>query len=270
MKKRIVWMTITVLILLAVIFHSRLGQFISTITARLSAPPIVLMIDEIGDGITVDTTAQLLKKTGFWLSYNEMYEQADWTAYILTREMVERGNIPRSDDFRPDTAVVTGSAQLGDYRGSGYHRGHLVPAGDMTWSEIAMSESFLLSNMSPQVAGFNQGIWKRLENRVRTWAVENDSIYVITGPVLMNVEETIGENSIGVPGYYFKIIVDISYPTYKGIGLLMKNESNPADIFTFAVTIDSLEELLNVNFFPTQPIRDIEYVESRVDVNQWR
>lgn len=263
-------MVTTALIILAVIFHARLGQFISKITTRISAPPIMLMIDEIGDGIAVDTTSQLLKKTGFWLSYNEMYEQADWTAYIFTREMVERGSITRSDDFRPDTAVLTGSAQLGDYRGSGYHRGHLVPAGDMTWSEIAMSESFLLSNMSPQVAGFNQGIWKRLENRVRIWAVENDSIYVITGPVLSNVEKTIGENGVGVPGYYFKIIMDISYPTYKGIGFLMKNESNPADIFEFAVTIDYLEELLNYNFFPDQPIRDIEYVESRVDVRDWR
>ncbi len=270
MKKRIVWVLIVVLILLVVIFHSRLGQLLSNITARISAPSIMLTIDEIGDGIEVDTTAQLLKKTGFWLSYNEVYEQADWTAYILTREMVESGNIPRSDDFKADTMVLTGSAELGDYRGSGYHRGHLVPAGDMTWSATAMSESFLLSNMSPQVAGFNQGIWKRLENRVRTWAVENDSIYVITGPVLSNVSETIGENEVGVPAYYFKIIVDISYPTYKGIGFLMKNESNPADIFEFAVTIDYLEELLHYNFFPTQPVRDIEFVESRVDVNLWR
>ena len=269
MKKKILWVTTALLIVLAVIFNSRISHYISALTAHLFTPSIILTINDIGDGIPIDTTTQVLKKTGFWLAYNETYEQAEWTAYILTREMVNRNIVSRSDNFRPDTLVINGSAELFDYRGSGYHRGHLVPAGDMTWAEAAMSESFLLSNISPQVAGFNQGVWKRLENRVRKWAVENDSIYVITGPVLSDVETTIGENDVGVPRLYFKIIMDISWPTYKGIGFLLMNESNPASIFEFAVTIDYLEELLNVNFFPGQPFLDIEYVESKLDIKKW-
>jgi endonuclease G len=91
----------------------------------------------------------------------------------------------RKDNFRSDPKVKTGSAALSDYKGSGYDRGHLAPAADFKWSATAMSESFYMSNMSPQVPGFNRGIWKNIESTVRNWAVENDEIYIVTGPVLI-------------------------------------------------------------------------------------
>ncbi len=97
--------------------------------------------------------------SGFSLKYNEEYEQAEWVAYQLTEEEV-LGEFPRKDRFRADRNISTGSASLEDYRGSEYDRGHLAPAADFKWSEQAMDESFLLSNMSPQVPGFNRGIWK--------------------------------------------------------------------------------------------------------------
>jgi endonuclease G len=75
----------------------------------------------------------------------------------------------RTNDFREDYKVTTGSASLSDFKGSGYDRGHLAPAGDMKWSSTAMSESFYMSNMSPQKPGFNRGIWKKLESRKLPW-----------------------------------------------------------------------------------------------------
>jgi endonuclease G len=183
--------------------------------------------------------------------------------------MVLTGEEPRSDNFRADTNVTTGSADPDDYRGSGYDRGHLVPAADMKWSATSMTESFLMSNMSPQKPGFNRGIWRRLEEEVRDWAVRNDSIYVITGPVLSGINEFIGENHVAVPAYYFKIIVDISYPTYKGIAFLMSNNSASGNLFNYAVTIDSIENLTGFNFFPNQQERFIEYIESNINVSQW-
>jgi len=179
------------------------------------------------------------------------------------------GEVSRTDNFRQDTNVIAGSASLNDYRGSGYDRGHLVPAGDMKWSLEAMSESFLLSNISPQEPGFNRGIWKKLEEKVRDWAVKNDSMYIITGPVSTSIRQSIGENEVGIPEYYFKIIMDISYPTYKSIGFLIKNESNQIDLFDFAITIDSLENLLDVDFFPNQDSKYIEFVEGRIDLGDW-
>ena len=100
---------------------------------------------------------QVHKYTGFTLEYDESTEQAFWVAYELTRSEVAR-TVRRTDDFRPDPNISTGSAILSDYKGSGYDRGHLAPAGDMKFSRQTMIESFYMSNMSPQLPAFNRGI----------------------------------------------------------------------------------------------------------------
>lgn len=234
--------------------------------------PVIIDISTIEAGYPnlPSDSSSVLKYLGFHLSYNEEFEQANWTAYILTREMVENGQFERKDNFRADTNISTFSASLTDYRNSGFDRGHLVPAADMKWSEQAMSESFLMSNMSPQVAGFNRNLWKKLETKVRKWAIENDSIYIITGPVLTDIDQFIGKNQVGVPRSYFKLIIDISSPDYKGISFLIENKPSSRDIFTYALSIDSLEIILNYDFFPDQESYSIEYIESRLNMEEWQ
>ena len=208
--------------------------------------------------------------SGFDLAYNEGFEQASWVAYILTRDEVELGTVPRTDDFRSDTTIRTGSASLADYRGSGYDRGHLAPAGDMKWARQAMSESFLLSNMSPQAPSFNRGIWNRLEQQVRDWAVEKDSIYVVTGPVLSSVTETIGENEVGIPSHYFKVLVDLSPPDHTFVAFLLPNERASGDLEEYAISIDSLEQFTGYDFFAGAPDQEIiEWLEGHLDLASW-
>nr|WP_320119464.1 DNA/RNA non-specific endonuclease [uncultured Marinifilum sp.] len=89
-----------------------------------------------------------------------------------------QGSAVRKNKFKEDPAVKTGSAKLIDYKGSGYDRGHLCPAAAMKNSNLAMSESFYMSNMSPQAPAFNRGKWKSLESKVRKLTIENDSLYV--------------------------------------------------------------------------------------------
>lgn len=97
--------------------------------------------------------------------------------YELTPELIS-GTQSRTDDFRADPLVSTGSDTLADYSGSGYDRGHLCPAADMKLNQTSMSETFFLSNMSPQGAGFNRGIWSSVEDQVRKWAIEFDGLKV--------------------------------------------------------------------------------------------
>ncbi len=152
--------------------------------------------------------SEIIQHTGYALKYNEQYEQAEWVAYQLT-DIEVNGKYERSDNFRKDPFVSTGSATLKDYKGSGYDRGHLIPASDMKWSPDAMSSSFYMSNMSPQDPSFNRGIWKKLEEQVREWAVDNREIYVVTGPVLTNgLYQTIGVNKVAVPNHYYKVVLD--------------------------------------------------------------
>ncbi|MEL7222548.1 MAG: DNA/RNA non-specific endonuclease, partial [Bacteroidota bacterium] len=115
------------------------------------------------------------------LSYNEEYEQADWVAYVLTAENLRKPWGKRNDNFRPDPAISRGSSTPNDYRGSGYDRGHMVPAADMAYDAVAMDETFLMSNISPQSRNFNQGIWRELEELTRDWAKKFKRLYIVSG-----------------------------------------------------------------------------------------
>ena len=239
---------------------------------RESAPvEIFIRWNGLEDGYPLTHTADtILRYSGFDLGYNEMYEQAAWVAYVLTREEVESEVASRTDQFRPDTAVRSGSADLGDYRGSGYDRGHLAPAGDMRWSETAMEHSFLLTNMSPQEPAFNRGIWRRLEEKVRQWAVEEDSLYVITGPVLDGVRGHIGENRVGVPDAYFKVIVDLSPPRFGMAAFLIPHRGSDREPGSYLLSVDSLEALTGYDFFAFAPDQEmVEWLESHPQEGKW-
>lgn len=216
------------------------------------------------------TTDTIVSYTGFDLAYNEQFEQAAWVAYVLTREEIESGSVERSDNFRSDKNISTGSASLADYRGSGYDRGHLAPAGDMKWDTEAMSESFYLSNMSPQNPRFNRGVWKSLETQVRNWALEKDSIYVITGPVLDPIDNYIGENQVGIPPYYYKVLVDLSPPDHSLIAFLLPNAASSDSLMSFAITVDSLEEFTGYDFFAGAPNPEMmDWLERQYNLDSW-
>ncbi|RLD57513.1 MAG: DNA/RNA non-specific endonuclease [Bacteroidetes bacterium] len=212
----------------------------------------------------------ILTYTGFHLAYNEQFEQAAWVAYVLTRDEIESGTIERTNNFRSDTSIASGSASPADYRRSGFDRGHLAPAGDMKWDHLAMSQSFLMSNMSPQRPSFNRGIWRKLETKVRNWAMEKDSIYVITGPLFSPGDSLIGENGVGVPGHYFKVLVDLSPPDHDMIAFLLPNSGSSEDLIQFAITVDSLEQLTGYDFFSVAPDQEmIEWLEQRIEPGNW-
>jgi endonuclease G len=209
------------------------------------------------------------------LQYDEKYEQAEWVAYLLTKDMVN-GSEKRKNNFRADPDVPTGSATPKDYAKSGYDKGHLAPAGDFTYSEEAMSESFYMSNMSPQKPGFNRGVWKRLEEMVREFAKENDSIYIATGPILRVGLPTIGKDSVAVPEYYYKVIIvyrkaeqDYEQEQDKGIGFILPNKSSNEKLESFAVTIDSVENVTRINFFEKIPEKIQDRIESECKVDEW-
>jgi len=242
-------------------------------TAIPEGPPAVIRIQwsDLASGYpSTSTTDTIRSYSGFDLGYNETYEQAAWVAYVLTRSEIESGDADRTDDFRPDTTISTGSALLSDYRGSGFDRGHLAPAGDMKWSRTAMSESFLMSNMSPQVPSFNRGIWKKLEEQVRQWALEKDSLFVVTGPVLKDISNHIGESMVGIPDHYFKVLVDLSPPDHSIIAFLMPNAQSSGDLFSYAVTVDSLEVFTGYDFFSSAPDQEtIRWLEGHLELSDW-
>lgn len=190
----------------------------------------------------------VIRHRGYDLWYDEDAEQALWVAYQLTeKETIKL--FSRTDRFIEDPSVKTGSAGDRDYKGSGYDRGHLAPAADMGWSQQTMEESFYYSNMSPQLPAFNRGIWKRLEEQVRSWAVSLDTIYVVTGPVLKGKMTYIGPEKVAVPNYYYKAILKLDGKDSKAIGFIMENKSGTGSLDKYTVSIDSLEKFTGLDFF---------------------
>lgn len=211
---------------------------------------------------------EIISHTGYSLLYNEANEQANWVAYELTKEETKK-LFERTNKFMPDPLIKTGSATDEDYQGSGYDRGHLASASDMGYSSITMAESFYYSNMSPQVPSFNRGIWKKLEELVRTWAMENNSIYVVTGPVLTKGLEAIGPDKVSVPKYYYKVILDYSEPSIKGIGFILPNEGSKENLESFAVSIDSVESVTGIDFFYLLENSQENEIEKTQCINCW-
>lgn len=214
------------------------------------------------------STDLIIVHTGFSLVYNETHEQASWVAYELTKEETTK-KFERTDKFIPDPKVSTETANNADYAGAGYDRGHLAPAADMGWSKTTVAESFYYSNMSPQEPGFNRGIWKKTEELVRDWAVENNSLYVVTGPVLANGLKFIGKNEVSVPKYYYKVILDYSQPSVKGIGFIMLNADSKESPGSFAVSIDSIEQFTGIDFFPLLPDDQENLIEKTLCIDCW-
>lgn len=216
---------------------------------------------------TSDTT-EVVSHPGFSLRYSERHEQAIWVAYMLTGEMT-RPMVPRSNDFRIDPKVSTGSATHTDYRGSGFDRGHLAPAGDMGWSAASMSASFFYSNMSPQRPSNNRGVWKRLEEQVRRWALAYDTLYVVTGPLLHDSLPCIGPSCVSVPEAYYKALLRHGHSGSEGIAFVVPNEGSREALTTFAISLDSLERLTGLDFFPLLPDSLGRSLEQRLCEQCW-
>jgi endonuclease G, mitochondrial len=217
------------------------------------------------------TTGEIVHHKYFSLSYNEKYEQAEWVSYVLTKESLRAEKVKRHDRFDPDVKVKTRSAIYHDYKGSGFTRGHLAPAADMAFNEDAMKESFLMSNISPQKKEFNNGVWNELEENTRNWAWKNGIVYIATGPVLNdNIRDFIGKNRVGIPDYFYKIILDADDPERKAIGFLLPNEICTEPLSKYAVTVDSIESLTGIDFFRDfLTVEEQLKLESVFDLKKW-
>ena len=217
----------------------------------------------------INKNDEIIKHLAYTLSFSKKDEEPSWVAYRLTAWMAA-GNEKRTGDFREDPDVSNGSALPEDYKRSGYDRGHICPAGDMKWSKEAMSETFFMSNMTPQDHGFNDGIWAHLENKVRNWSKQYGEVFITAGPVLKGDMKKIGKNKVSVPSYFYKVILAPEGNTYKGIGFIIPNKNLHESFYHYAVSIDSVQKLTHIDFFPLLPDSAEKRIESGFSLEQWR
>lgn len=213
---------------------------------------------------------QVVDKKFYVLSFNQNHKQADWVAYTMY-PFPDSLSVKRSGSFKADPDVKGGSAVLADYKGSGYDRGHLAPAKALSYSKESMRGSFYLSNMSPQVPKFNQGIWRLLEAQVYQWSKKSDSLYVVSGPVLDNPLGSIGKNKVSIPRSYYKTIVRFENGEVSGIGFLLENKkfNKKESYFTYTTSIDSIEQVTGIDFYHQLDSLTQATIEKNKEVKQF-
>lgn len=129
---------------------------------------------------------EILTGRHFTIGYSHYFRQAKWVLEIINRNQHLLTEAERMGNFRADTRIpFRFRAGLGAYKGSGYDRGHLVASANQDVQDIQNSETFLLSNMSPQLPEFNRLIWRRLEFAIRELNARHETLetYVLTAPV---------------------------------------------------------------------------------------
>ena len=211
----------------------------------------------------------LLQKKGFTLGYSLQYRQAVWVAYTLTAENLQAKQVRRRDQFRADPEVKNHPVHPKDYTRSGFDKGHLAPVADMTYSFGSMSDSFFMSNISPQIPGCNRGIWKRLENQVRHWAVKEGKIYIITGPIFSEKPAVMKTAAIPIPVAFYKVILDLT-PPMKMIGFIVPNQTSKRRIASFAVSVDEVERITGYDFFSQLDDELENSLEANIDIFTWK
>lgn len=205
----------------------------------------------------------------FTLNYDNNHEIAKWTAYSLTKEETHPC-VDRSYNYLSDPKLENYSANDNDYNKSGYDRGHLIPARDMMFNKLAQVEVNYISNITPQDPGFNRGIWRVLERNVRRWANEYDSVMIVTGPVLKDSLPVIGiDNKISVPESFYKTILVYNDTIKTAIAFHIPNRKcTDTNIFDYAISIDSLESITHLDFYPKIPGK-FKQIEDTVVLIDW-
>jgi len=136
------------------------------------------------DFMPSSTDSVIVHHNHYSYSFSKASKLTEWTIYFLTKERLTGNQFPRTNNFRDDPKLKYETVNMDDYRNSGYDRGHLVPARDMAFSKKSISESFYISNTNPQTPRFNRGINIHVENKIRDWVIEKDSLVIITGGIL--------------------------------------------------------------------------------------
>lgn len=212
-----------------------------------------------------DRAEQILHRVGYVASYNKDWRLPNWVGWILTADHTTGPYKRKGVSFQEDMEVPEPRVTTFDYQRSGYDRGHMCPSGDNKWSRKAQEDCFLMTNICPQTHTLNAGDWNDLEQQCRRWAQKYEDIYIVAGPIVRKESrKRIGRAKVVVPDAFFKVVLHTGAGAW-GIGFVYENNDEHHSMSERATTIDEVEELTGINFFPTLAAD----LEKRVEGNKY-
>ena len=217
-----------------------------------------------------DRPEQILHRKGYTVSYNSATRNPNWVAWHLTKSHTYGSNQRSGEVFTEDVSVSKPRATDADYYNSRYDRGHMCPAGDNKWDKEAMAQSFLFTNVCPQNHGLNKYEWNDLEMLCRDWAREYGAIDIVCGPVYSSSDQqkTIGKNRVWVPDAFFKVVL-CRQGKAKAIGFLYRNEGKKQPMADAVCTVDDVERLTGLDFFPELDDKIENRIEATATLTDW-
>lgn len=214
--------------------------------------------------------SQVVEYEGFTLSFNKQNGTPNWVAWALEPDETEGDEVRKNYDFWQDESVA-GCPTKKDYTHSGYDRGHMCPAADQHWSADAMRDCFSMANICPQNGELNRRAWGTLEKKCRQWSNEKGGLLITAGPIYEATDtETIADGRVRVPGAFFKAIVAPNGVEPAGIAFVYPNASAPGNMFRYAMSIDELEKIINMDLFPALDDSVETVVESGFKKGAWQ
>ena len=217
---------------------------------------------------STNQTSTVICRKAYLVGHNNVGKIPDWVAWNLTVDHVI-GCVPRVNAFAADLSLpVTSRSTPADYAGSGYDQGHLANNADMSWSETVAKESFLMSNMSPQLPSVNRGVWKNLESAERAWVLERQHSFTIyAGDIWGPRAKVIGKDSVVVPEYLFKILVDdVLKQSYAFI--IQNKDGQDKDFTKYQVTVADVEKASGLTF-PVPDKKDVKNPITEPDLKKF-
>lgn len=209
----------------------------------------------------------LVRYEAFDVHFNSERGIANCALYELVNNELY-GTVERGNEFMADPGVK-GCPLPEDYAGSGFDRGHLVPAGDLKWNGTAMRKSFMLTNVAPMHKALNEGGWAKLEEKVREWTARDSALLVFTGPVVSDGDTTLASGRVKVPSAYYKVILAPCVRPIRVIAFIYPNGHSGGRLQQYAVNVDEVERRTGLDFFPTLPPEEQQRLESPVNLDAW-
>lgn len=228
--------------------------------------------------ITHSTTFNGKNVTSFSMEYDKSKKHARWVAFrfdILTMQ----NKVDRIDPFGPDPSLSEEYQRVrGDFGAKGYERGHICASEDRVYSREANDQTFYYTNMSPQVHGFNSGLWQSLEGAVQKWGrscTASDTMYVVKGGTIDKEEQIIkyinNDRSKPVPKYYYMAVLFKKAESFKAIAFWLEHTDKPKStkLVDYALSIDELEEKTGIDFFPALNDKLENVIEATYSTKAW-
>ena len=218
-------------------------------------------------GVPRSMSDTLVRYDAFDVHFNSERSIANCALYELVNNELY-GTVERGNEFMADPGVK-GCPLPEDYAGSGFDRGHLVPAGDLKWNGTAMRQSFLLTNVGPMHKALNEGGWAQLEEKVREWTARDSALLVFTGPVVSDSDTTLLNGQVKVPSAYYKVIMAPCVRPIRVIAFIYPNGHSGGRLQQYAVSVDEVERRTGLDFFPTLPLEEQQRLESPINLDAW-